>query len=420
MNSWETRILHLGLGRFHRAHQAMYYQRLADQGDRRWGCVSFSMRSDEARDQLRSVGLRYPVVELAHDFESTTWVEAIREVGSAVSDVAKLMHYFAKPTIDVLTLTVTEKAYVSGGDTIKLIAQGLRERMKASAGPLTILSCDNLRGNGKKLRQLVIEELQGEEITWLQKYVRFPSTMVDRIVPALTQEKTLDLEFHLGRTGTQVVATEAFSQWVIEDDFIGERPAWDLVGVQFVKDVTPFEEAKLRLLNASHSFLAYGGLIRGHEFVHQAVADEELCAAVTCLQRMEVLPLLETPAGLDLNTYCERIMERFTNEKLPHQLRQIAMDGTQKLPQRILASLRLACERDSLRQELLQAVVFWLRYSYQTLKSGDRLDDPLASVLSSRLTADWPSWPAAALAAGIFPRDLSPQLEEEIISAALA
>jgi fructuronate reductase len=221
-----------------------------------------------------------------------------------------------------------------------------------------------LQANGDKLREGLLSRADDRLRVWIEKNVSFPNTMVDRIVPALTPERLHDLQFRFGTDNPELVATEAFTQWVIEDKFKGIRPRLNEVGAQFVVDVKPFEEMKLRLLNASHSLIAYAGLRKNYRFVHEAIRDSEIRQRVEDLFR-DVSPQLETSA--DLNAYTRSLIERFDNEQLPHQLKQIAMDGSQKLKQRIVPSLQRSPESRALHS----VIDDWAHLCFETTP-----DDP--------------------------------------------
>ena len=389
-----NQILHLGLGRFHRGHQAVYYQKAGD-----IKVISSTMRSAEERKKLREVNLRYPVLELSHDSEKLTWIDCIEDALSLKDDLDKLLKVFTDPHTSIVTLTVTEKGYCldqSGKldlnhesiqldlihperpmSAIGFIALGLRNRKSE----LTIISCDNLRENGKKLEAAVyiFMEKCGVDTAWFQSNVTFPNTMVDRIVPALLPDKITELEKQFGLSHSELIATEKFSQWVIEDRFATDRPDWDKVGVQFVSDVRPFEEMKLRLLNASHSYLAYAGLNRGYQFVHEAISDDSLHTHVNNMLKQEVIPLLPIPEGFDVEAYVDQLISRFRNNKLPHQLKQIAMDGSQKMPQRIFSSIAEAKLKNTPHALLLMATDEWMNFLWNSRES--KIDDPKAAEL---------------------------------------
>jgi mannitol-1-phosphate/altronate dehydrogenase len=278
MNAWPIRILHLGLGRFHRAHQAVYYQNLFEQFGEKWGVVSFSMRSSDARDELRRAHNHYPVVQFSKDESLLQWIDVIRASYFMKEDHDQFLKAMASPDLAMVTLTVTEKAYV-GTDLYELLYEGLRHR-QAIDRPLTVLSCDNLQENGSKVKTGVLkvarESGDASMAAWIEKSVTFPNSMVDRIVPALTPERVTVLQAQFKTDNQEILATEIFSQWVIEDRFAAARPPLEKVGVQIVSDVRPFEEVKLRLLNASHSLIAYAGLLKNYRFVHEAIHDPEI------------------------------------------------------------------------------------------------------------------------------------------------
>lgn len=401
MSHFEKTILHLGLGRFHRGHQAVYYQKMSALGDSGWGVISCSMRSADACEQMRKVNLKYPVIELSEKNSKLTWIESIQEVYSAHDELSKVMEAFLLPQLEIISLTITEKGYCldSNGvldlnhpkikhdllhpqrpeSAIGILVLGLKNRMDHSLSGLTILSCDNLRANGNKLENAVHSYLEAlkntQTLLWINEEVSFPNTMVDRIVPALTPEKVQSLETEHGLKDSELIATEEFCQWVIEDNFKFSRPPWEKVGVQFVSDVKPYEEMKLRLLNASHSYLAYAGLNRGYSFVHEAIADKELQNDILKLLITEVAPTLQIPKEVNLKEYLQKLIVRFQNNKLPHQLRQIAMDGTQKLPQRFFSTLLAPELKES--QILKKGVKEWIEYCFKNVTvSPENLDDP--------------------------------------------
>lgn len=405
--NWQTSVLHLGLGRFHRAHQAVYFQKLADLGDSRWGVTAFSMRSPGARDELRRLGCRYRVVEWVGAQRHEKVIESVRGCGDAASDRALWEAVFRDPVTTVVTLTVTEKGYTLDAtgaldehhpdilhdlahpqaprSAVGILVRGLSLRLAAGGTPLTILSCDNLHDNGGKLARAVrtFAKLAGHAATVVGA-TAFPSTMVDRIVPA-------------GVVGSPVdeIATEGFSQWVIEDTFAGERPAWERAGVEFVADVRPYEDMKLRLLNAAHSLMAYHGLLAGHHFVHEAVRDPAIRARVLRLWA-EVTPLLELPPGHDTAAYCARLLERFDNPRLPHALAQIAADGSVKLPQRLWPTIEEARRRGTTHTEAAAAWDAWVEFARAAVVDKKwEWQDPLRPKAEGIPAKGAPEWSAA-------------------------
>ena len=425
MSKFSTKIIHLGLGRFHRGHQAVYRERLLEKTGESWGVVSCSMRSPGARDEMRAVHYRYPVIEFSESGSETIWIESIQRALDATEDRDELLSSFQSRDIELVTLTITEKGYCLNGkgeldflntaiahdlkhplepkSAIGILALGLRTRSETEPQAITVLSCDNLRENGRKLQralQSYLEEVGWIEVrTWVENYVSFPCSMVDRIVPSLSPEKTqmLEQEFKL-TSPSELIATETFSQWVIEDLFKGKRPSLENVGVQFVQDVTAFEDMKLRLLNAAHSYLAYQGQLKGHQFVHEAMKDPELASDLKTLMLEEVAPLLKKPEGVNFKEYIESLLRRFQNPYLPHELRQIAMDGSQKITQRWLPSLIEAEKRGSPKKTLLRALKAWLEFCYK----NEKLDDPMNETIQSIPRADPGIWMTKMLELDVF------------------
>jgi len=309
-------------------------------------------------------------------------------------------------TTRIVSLTITEKGYCHDPATgrlnpahpdiahdladpqhavsaVGLLVAALDARRLAHGGPFTVLCCDNLPHNGALVRGLVLAyaDLRAPSLArWIGEHVSFPSTMVDRIVPATTEADVIDNDAALGLHDAAPVVHEPFRQWAIEDDFAAGRPAWERAGAELVGDVAPFEAMKLRLLNASHSAFAYLGYLAGHEFIYQVAAQPDFIAYMRGLMREEVAPTLELPDGVDVATYQEALVERFGNPALPHRTQQIAMDGSQKLPQRILGTVRdnLAAGRPIDRLAL--AVAGWMRYVSGTDESGReiKVSDPLS------------------------------------------
>jgi fructuronate reductase len=414
--SGQIGIVHLGLGAFHRAHQAVYLERYRQRsGDGEWGVCSANLRSSVGLvDGLRAAGHRYHVAEYA-DSKNIT----LREIGVIEEalfsgrdadgrwsrDREALLARMASVDTRIVTLTVTEKGYflnpASGelrvddpmiiGDIASpqqprtapgLIVEALVRRQEAGIAPFTVLSCDNMPDNGKRTRQAVVqlaEQRDAELASWIANKVAFPSSMVDRIVPAMT-----DADFErlaaLGVTDPNAVVCEAFTQWVVEDNFLQGRPGWEAEGVEMVADVAPFEAMKLRMLNGSHSLLAYLGALAGIETVYDGINHDELRALLRRYMLEEAAPTLEMPEGIDLEAYADSLLARFANDSLRHRLQQIAMDGSQKLPQRWLSG---ALKRSAAGQSspcVALGVAAWIRYTAGQDLQGNSypVDDPLA------------------------------------------
>lgn len=411
-------IVHLGLGAFHRAHQAMYTDSIVAQGDLRWGIVGVSLRSPETRDALAPQDHLYTVaVRDAHG-------EELRVAGVLIDSLVApenpqaVLTAMSDPHCHIVSLTVTEKGYchdpASGAlnlqhpdivhdlahpyaprSAIGFIVRALAMRRAAGTAAFTVQSCDNLPSNGDTTRGLVLAFAQAADpqlARWVAEYSAFPNSMVDRIVPKTTDEDRAHVADRLGAEDAWPVMTERFTQWVIEDNFAGPRPRWEDAGATMVRDARPYEHAKLRMLNGSHSTLAYLGSLLGHETVDQAMADTQLAGFVEAMMAEEIEPTLERPG---LPAYRAELLERFRNPSLKHKLQQIAMDGSQKLPQRLLGTIRARLADDQPCERLCFAVAGWLHYLGS---HGSLAPDPLADQL--RAAAGLPDT-AAALAAAL-------------------
>ena len=424
-----TGIVHLGLGNFHRAHQAVYTDEVLKQ-DPRWGICGVSLKSRGVVEALRAQDGLYTVVAKHGDANGSSAqariVSSVRETLCGAGNMAQVIARMAAPATRIVSLTITEKGYCHDPATGELnfahpdiahdladiesprsapgtILAALRARKalvprvsglpvssNQEASKLTILSCDNLPHNGRTLEGLVHELAQATDpalSNWMRDYVRFPSTMVDRIVPATTAQDITETEALLGAHDAAPVMTEPFTQWVIEDRFAAERPPWDEAGAQFVADVAPFELMKLRLLNAAHSAMAYLGYLAGHEFIYQASADPLFATMVEQLWR-EVTPTLP-PLPIDVLQYQRDLMQRFRNTALPHRTWQIAMDGSQKLPQRILNTVRDSLAAGTSTDTLALVVAGWMRYVSGVDEQGRAIDvrDPMSAEFGRIATA---------------------------------
>ncbi len=392
-------IVHIGAGNFHRAHQAVYTDDVL-RDDSRWGLIGASLHSSSTRDRLCKQDFLYTVQERDPNRSDSRVIGAITDVLYLGEQRASLIEALSRPEIKVVTLTVTEKGYchTSEGELDDqhpdirhdlenpslcrsmpgVLASGIAARRRAGAGPLSIISCDNLSDNGRVLQKVVhgfTRQLDRSLADWCSDHLSFPNTMVDRIVP-----QTADQDIALFSTATGVrddamLTTEPFKQWVIEDSFIAERPPWELAGAQIVTDVAQFESVKLRILNAAHSTLAYLGLLLGYEHVHEAMADDSLALFVESLLQDEVIPLLGESPNMDLDRYKCDVLDRFRNSAIPYGTAQVATDGSKKLPQRIVPSLGLAIAQNRRSAGLELVFAAWLL----CMKDADlvgQFDDP--------------------------------------------
>ena len=386
-------IVHIGIGAFHRAHQAVYTDDAMRAGDRDWGIIGVSLRSGDVAAQLNPQGGLYTVSSRSAAGTELRVIGAVGKVLVAADDPQAVIDAIAAPTTHIVSFTVTEKGYLRRPDgsldldaaraptsLYHFLAAGFAGRKAAGLGGLTLLSCDNLANNGAVLRRLMRDYLAAchpDLSAWLDRECTCPATMIDRIVPATTDADRASVEAALGARDEGAVITEGFSQWVIEDDFAGPRPRWEAVGAELVADVAPYETAKLRMLNGAHSALAYIGLGRGHDFVHQAIADPAIRPVIEQLMRAEAAPTIDAAPGQDLGAYADALLDRFANPALDHRLIQIAMDGSQKIPQRWLETLAWHQGRGARCASIEAAIAAWIAF----LRSDHPIDDPLADRL---------------------------------------
>jgi len=393
-------IVHIGIGAFHRAHQAVYTDDAMRSGERDWAIIGVSLRSADVAAQLNPQDGLYTVSARSVAGSELRVVGAVQQVLVASDNPQAVVDAIAAPTTHIVSFTVTEKGYlrrpdgsldlavaIGGSSLYRFVAAGLAARKAAGLSGLTLLSCDNLAGNGAVLRRLMREYLAAyhpDLSAWFDGECTCPATMIDRIVPATTDADRAAVEAALGARDEGAVVTEGFSQWVIENDFAGPRPRWDKVGAEIVADVAPYETAKLRMLNGAHSALAYIGLGKGHEFVHQAIADPAIRPVIERLMRDEAAPTIDAAPGQDLTAYAGALLDRFANPALNHRLIQIAMDGSQKIPQRWLETLAWHQKRGARCPALETAIAAWIAF----LRSDHPLDDPLAEQLSAAVAAE--------------------------------
>lgn len=353
----EPGIVHLGIGAFHRAHQAVFTEDaiVAKGGD--WGIIGASLQRPDVPDALQAQDCLYTVESLGNA-ASYRVMGVERAALFAPRDRDALLAALAAPTTHVVTLTLSEKGYcLDAGGTLDMshpdiaadlaapgapksaigwLVLGLAARRKAGAGPLTILSCDNLGSNGEKLANAVSAFAARAWPGLAIAGNAFPLTLVDSIVPASTPEHRARVAAALGLEDAASVQREEFAQWVIQDKFAGPVPAWGAVGADIVPDISGYQRLKLHVLNAAHSALAYLGLPRGHQYVRQAIADPDLRAFLDAMMAQEVARAL---APLDVATYWKTVKARFDNPMIDHRLGQIAEDGSLKLPQRLFPML---------------------------------------------------------------------------------
>lgn len=383
-------IIHFGIGAFHRAHQAWYNDSCLSAGATGWMICGVSLRSGDVAAQLNPQDGLYTITERSAGGDATRAIGAVREVLVAEANRAAIVDRIASPDCHIVSFTVTEKGYCRAPDGsldrplaamgfYPILADALERRRATGLSGLTLLSCDNLSGNGKVLGRLMRQWLADNPtlLAWFDATCTTPDSMVDRIVPATTAADIATLESRTGLRDEGAVFSEPFCQWVIEDDFAGPRPPWEDYGAQIVSDVTPYETAKLRMLNGAHSLLAYCGLAAGHSYVHEAIADPYLKSLADALMLEEAAPTIPVAAAQDLASYGAELVRRSANPALQHRLVQIAMDGSQKLPQRWLATLSERRARGLPSPAIEHGMTCWLQH----LAENRNVDDPLAASL---------------------------------------
>ncbi|MDQ2076035.1 mannitol dehydrogenase family protein [Marinimicrobium sp. ABcell2] len=405
----KTGIVHLGIGAFHRAHQAFYTEAVLNRFGGDWGILGASLRSPTVREQLAPQDGLYTLVERATDGERLQVIGAVQSVLVGPEDPSALVAAMASPEVKIVSLTVTEKGYCHDPATGNLnlnnpdiihdlnniekprtavgyLVAALQKRQQAGLKSFTALSCDNLPDNGEVLEKVVLQfarELSTELMTWIQENTCFPCTMIDRIVPATTDADRDQLAERIGLRDEGVVVAEPFTQWVIEDRFVDGRPAWEQVGAQLVSSVSEFEKIKLRLLNGSHSTLAYAGYLSGFDYISEVMREPAFEKLIATFMAREAGETVSAPEGFDLEHYQEQLRERFRNTALKHRTWQIAMDGSQKLPQRLLQTAREQLRGGGHIDIICLAVAAWIRYVSGVDEQGNAIEvsDPLANRL---------------------------------------
>jgi fructuronate reductase len=429
-------IVHLGIGAFHRAHQAVTVDDLL-KAEPNWGIVGASLRSAATRDALRPQDCLYALSVRSGEGERLRIIGSVIDILVAEEERERLLAAMTDPRIRIVSLTVTEKGYCHDPATGALneahpdirhdlsnphapttapglIVEALARRRAAGARPFTVLTCDNLPSNGRVAKRILdrFAILCDADLgAYVAGELKCPSTMVDRITPATTDEDRARISSLLGVVDQWPIVTEPFSQWVIEDDFPAGRPAFERSGAEIVSDVAPYEHMKLRLLNGAHSSLAYLGYLAGYEFVSDVMRDSDFARFAKALME-EATPTLSVPPSTDIGAYKAALVARFENPALKHRTWQIAMDGSQKLPQRLLGTIRDCLKRGLPHGRLALGVAGWMRYVTGVDERGGAIDvrDPLAKHLHEIADAVGPDAarlaPALLSVEAIFARDL--------------
>ncbi len=407
-------IVHIGVGGFHRAHQALYLDRYFHQTlDRQWGICGVGLLEQDKRlrDAFQAQDCLYTLVERAPAGNSAQIIGSIHRYLFAPDDPQAVIDALAAPDCRIVTLTITEAGYYyleGSGEfdvnhpiiqhdlqhpespigTFGFLSAALDRRRKQGLAPFTVLSCDNLQGNGAIARKMLTAFAELRDPTlgrWIAENVAFPNSMVDRITPVTTElDKAMIAEQFEIADAAPVVA-EPFIQWVIEDSFCAGRPDWEAVGVQMTSDVHPYELMKIRLLNASHVLIGYLGALAGYHYVHEVMADPVFRQAVAALME-EVTPVLQPVPGIDLSHYKSTLIQRFANPKIQDQLPRLCLNGSAKLPKFILGSIREQLDRGGKIDYLSLAIAAWCYYLRGQDEQGNTIaiEDPLVDLLQQQ------------------------------------
>lgn len=407
-----ARMVHLGFGAFHRAHQAVYTDILAAEHGSDWGYCEVNLIGGEQQiADLKAQDTLYSVAEMSADAWTARVVGVVKNALHAqVDGLETVLAALCEPQVAIVSLTITEKGYCHAPATGQLmldhpliaadlqnphqptsapgvVVEALARRKAAGLPAFSVMSCDNMPENGHVMRNVTrayAAAVDRELAEWIDAHVTFPSTMVDRIVPAVTPDTLDKIERITGVRDPAGVACEPFRQWVIEDNFVAGRPAWEKAGAELVKDVVPFEEMKLRMLNGSHSFLAYLGYLAGYAHINDCMEDENYRRAARALMLDEQAPTLKVK-GVDLAGYADQLIARYSNPALQHRTWQIAIDGSQKLPQRMLDSVRWHRVHQNAFPLLALGIAGWMRYVGGVDECGNPIEvcDPLLSVIQA-------------------------------------
>ncbi|NEK59275.1 mannitol dehydrogenase family protein [Geodermatophilus sabuli] len=381
-------IVHIGVGGFHRAHQAVYLDELARQGSTEWGVVGVGLHSREIGEVLAGQDGLWTVVERAADDDRATVVGVLTRYLHAPEDPEAVLTALADERTRVVTLTITSTGYRVDAHTGEFdaddphvardledpgtpetvfgyLVEALHRRREAGRAPFTVLSCDNMQSNGTAARTAVVSfaRLRDDDLAeWIDQHVTFPSSMVDRITPNTTPEERDAIATATGVDDRWPVITEPFRQWVVEDSFCNGRPPLEEVGVQFVADVSPYETVKTRLLNAGHSAIAYLGYLAGHRTTADVMGDPVFRTFLARLMAEEIAPSLPEVPGVDLAQYQATLLDRLANPRMADQLARLSRRGSSKIPNYLLPSVQAAIDDDRPHHLLCLAVAGWLRY----------------------------------------------------------
>ncbi len=396
-------ILHFGVGNFHRAHLQCYTNKLLNSSESSdWGiCGAMIMDQDESLyNRLKDQQGIYSLTVCGRDGSSEVeWIGSLIELLWSGEDREAIINKVANPDIKIISMTITEGGYNLNTDAVRadlllpqspqsifgIIAEGLRRRIAAGVGGVTILTCDNLQHNGDQCRKVFSSffKQQDEALAlWVEENVSFPNSMVDRITPATTEADAARINSTLDVVDKAPVYCEDYIQWVVEDNFVAGRPAWESVGVEFTNDVAPFEKMKLSLLNAAHTLLSYPSLLSGYRKVDEAMRDEEIVRFTRAYMDLDATPYVPAPANTDLELYKKTLIERFANSAVSDQISRLCGDGASKFPvyvMPIVAEMLNAKAEMTRIAYLIAAYRHYLKYRIDDKGVGYELFEPTIS-----------------------------------------
>jgi mannitol 2-dehydrogenase len=405
-------IAHIGVGGFHRAHQAVYADDLFHlSGESQWGLCGVGLLKHDARirDVMLAQDCLYTVVERGAHGEKARIIGSIVNFLYGPGNTQEVIEKLASADRRIVSLTITEGGYYVHQGTGEFDAQhpdiqhdlaepgepicsfgylleALNRRRTRGMPPFTVMSCDNLQSNGDIIKKMLLAfaELRDPKLhNWLVENCAFPNSMVDRITPATTDEHRTLVKEEFGIDDGWPVMCEPFKQWVIEDHFPLGRPAWEQVGAQMTSDVLPYEKMKLRLLNASHQAMCYIGMLLGYEFAHEAMSDAQISKLVETMMEVDVTPLVPIVPGVDLAEYKKTLLERFANPAIRDQLSRIGTEGSARIPKFVLPSIVEQLERGGSIKSLCFTVACWFRYLNGKDDQGKEM--PIIDPMSKKL-----------------------------------
>ncbi|RKF17949.1 mannitol dehydrogenase family protein [Alginatibacterium sediminis] len=409
-----SKIVHIGFGAFHRAHQAVFTDLCNQASKEYWGIFAVNMYGfDDLMQQFSAQNHLLTVTEKGAEQTQTRLVRCFTgSLHTQHDGIEAAIAKIAEPQVSIVSLTITEKGYCSNHhdglnldhpliaadlknpsspqSAIGLISQALARRKQLGLPPISIMSCDNIPENGDLTRLAVTNfarAIDSELADWIDAKVSFPNTMVDRIVPAMTDESFTQIESLISMPDPCGVISEDFRQWVVEDNFVAGRPDWNFAGAMLVKNVLPYEEMKLRMLNGSHSFLAYNGSLCGHQYIFECMQDSELRQLTLKLMLDEQAKSLSSELDVDLEQYAQTLISRFSNTNIKHMTAQIACDGSQKLSQRAVdPCLRL--NQLGIQSTILPLLIAgWMHYVQGKHTANFKLVDPMAAEIEAKISS---------------------------------